>query len=108
MREVIFRTTGGPLAPTDDYAVFSRDRWPGYSLDFNQSNSYINGTSVSSRIYLLPCSGALMILRTATVYTVICALLLCPYPCLARAANICSEKNDKDCDCQESRSLLPG
>jgi hypothetical protein len=48
-----------------------------------------------------------MILRTATVYTVICALLLCPYPCLARAANNCSEKKYKDCDCQGRDTCCP-
>ena len=54
MGEVVFRAACGSLAPTDDRAVFSRDRGLGYLLDLNQSNRYIDGTGVTPSIYLLP------------------------------------------------------
>ncbi|MGA2799579.1 MAG: hypothetical protein ABSE63_18510 [Thermoguttaceae bacterium] len=48
-----------------------------------------------------------MVLRTATVYTLVCLLLVCPYPCLARAANACCEGTEKDCDCQDRDPCCP-
>ncbi len=48
-----------------------------------------------------------MVLRTATVYTLVCVLLVCPYPCFARAANTCCEVTEKDCDCQDQDCCCP-
>jgi len=48
-----------------------------------------------------------MVLRSATVYTLLCVLLVCPYPCLARAANACCEGTEKDCDCQDRDPCCP-
>ena len=45
-----------------------------------------------------------MVLRTATVYTLVCVLLMCPYSCMVRAANACCKGTEKDCDCQDRDS----
>jgi hypothetical protein len=54
-----------------------------------------------------PMQGALMVFRTATVYTLVCVLLFCPYPCLARAVNNCCEKTENECDCQDRDPCCP-
>lgn len=48
-----------------------------------------------------------MVLRTATVYSLVCVLLVCPYPCLARAANACCEGSEKDCGYQDRDPCCP-
>jgi hypothetical protein len=48
-----------------------------------------------------------MIFRTTIVYTIVCALVLCPYPCLAKTVNSCCEATEEDRDCQDRDSCCP-
>jgi hypothetical protein len=75
--------------------------WLSNSLDFNQSSRYIDKISETLNIHFPPYSGASMALRTSTVYMLVCVLLVCPYPCLARAEEKCCESAENDCDCQD-------
>jgi hypothetical protein len=48
-----------------------------------------------------------MLLRRVLIYTLICTLLLCPYPCLAKGADNCRETHGKSSDCKNQDGCCP-
>jgi hypothetical protein len=67
----------------------------------------LNLTAMNLDICPFPRGGALMLLRKTTVCMLICALLACPYPCLARTASRCCEEAENDCDCPDRDVCCP-